>query len=47
VSVPCVSLLDRAPGGKVQSLRVHIDLAPLFAQTAAEAASGGAVSAGP
>jgi ketosteroid isomerase-like protein len=36
VSVPCVSLLDRAPDGRVRSLRVHIDLAPLFAQIAAE-----------
>jgi ketosteroid isomerase-like protein len=36
VAVPCVSLLDRAPDGRVRSLRVHIDLAPLFAQIAAE-----------
>lgn len=36
VAVPCVSLLDRAPDGLVQSLRVHIDLAPLFAQIATE-----------
>jgi ketosteroid isomerase-like protein len=38
VSVPCVSLLDRNADGKVSSLRVHIDLAPLFAQIAAERA---------
>jgi ketosteroid isomerase-like protein len=38
VSVPCVSLLDRDDDGKVSSLRVHIDLAPLFAQIAAEQA---------
>ena len=38
VSVPCVSLLDRNAGGKVTSLRVHIDLAPLFAQIGAEQA---------
>jgi ketosteroid isomerase-like protein len=38
VSVPCVSLLDRDADGKVSSLRVHIDLAPLFAQIAAEQA---------
>ena len=37
VSMPCVSLLDRAPDGLVRSLRVHIDLAPLWAQLAAEA----------
>ena len=37
VAMPCVSLLDRAADGRVRSLRVHIDLAPLFAQMAAEA----------
>jgi ketosteroid isomerase-like protein len=36
VGVPCVSILDRDAGGKVTSLRVHIDLAPLFAQIGAE-----------
>lgn len=36
VSVPCVSILDRAEDGRVSSLRVHIDLAPLFAQIGAE-----------
>ncbi len=36
VPVPCVSLLDRDADGKVTSLRVHIDLAPLFAQIGAE-----------
>ena len=38
VSVACVSLLDRNADGKVTSLRVHIDLAPLFAQIGAEQA---------
>jgi ketosteroid isomerase-like protein len=38
VSVPCVSLLDRNADGKVTSLRVHIDLAPLFTQIGAEQA---------
>lgn len=36
IAVPCVSILDRAADGKVSSLRVHIDLAPLFAQIGAE-----------
>jgi ketosteroid isomerase-like protein len=36
VSTPCVSILDRAADGRVRSLRVHIDLAPLFAEMAAE-----------
>ena len=36
VSLPCVSLLDRAADGLVSSLRVHIDLAPLFAAMEAE-----------
>lgn len=35
--MPCVSLLDRRPDGLVTSLRVHIDLAPLFAAITAEA----------
>jgi ketosteroid isomerase-like protein len=39
VSVPCVSLLDRNADGKVTSLRVHIDLAPLFERIGAEQAS--------
>ena len=39
VAVPCVSILDRAPDGRVRSLRVHIDLAPLFARISAETAS--------
>jgi ketosteroid isomerase-like protein len=38
VGVPCVSILDRNADGKVSSLRVHIDLAPLFAQIGAEQA---------
>jgi ketosteroid isomerase-like protein len=38
VAVPCVSILDRDAEGKVTSLRVHIDLAPLFAQIGAEQA---------
>jgi ketosteroid isomerase-like protein len=38
VSVPCVSLLDRNADGKVTSLRVHIDLAPLFERIGAEQA---------
>jgi ketosteroid isomerase-like protein len=36
VPVPCVSILDRDADGKVTSLRVYIDLAPLFAQIGAE-----------
>ncbi len=39
VAVPCVSLLDRNADGKVTSLRVYIDLAPLFAQIGAEQAA--------
>ena len=38
VTVPCVSLLDRNADGKVTSLRVYIDLAPLFTQIGAEQA---------
>ena len=38
VSMPCVSILDRADDGRVRSLRVHIDLAPLFTRIAAESA---------
>ena len=45
VAVPCVSLLDKNADGLVTSLRVHIDLAPLFAQIGAEASSTEAVSA--
>ena len=37
VSLPCVSLLDRAADGRVSSLRVHIDLAPLFERIGVEA----------
>lgn len=37
VPLPCVSILDGTPEGLVSSLRVHIDLAPLFAAMAAEA----------
>jgi len=40
IGVPCVSLLDRNADGLVTSLRVHIDLAPLFAQIGAEEAAG-------
>jgi len=36
VPVPCVSVLDRDADGKVTSLRVHIDLAPLFERIGAE-----------
>jgi ketosteroid isomerase-like protein len=36
VPVPCVSILDRSADGKVTSLRVHIDLAPLFERIGAE-----------
>jgi ketosteroid isomerase-like protein len=39
VAVPCVSLLDRNADGKVTSLRVYIDLAPLFAQIGTEQAT--------
>jgi ketosteroid isomerase-like protein len=35
VALPCVSLLDRR-GELVSSLRVHIDLTPLFAEIATE-----------
>ena len=38
VPVPCVSLLDRNADGKVTSLRVYIDLAPLFERIGAEQA---------
>ena len=38
VAVPCVSILDRDGDGKVTSLRVHIDLAPLFERIGAEQA---------
>ncbi|MEJ2865222.1 nuclear transport factor 2 family protein [Actinomycetospora flava] len=37
VPLPCVSILDRNAEGKVTSLRIHIDLAPLFAAMAQEA----------
>jgi len=37
VDVPAVSILDRAADGRVSSLRVHIDLAPLFERIGAEA----------
>jgi ketosteroid isomerase-like protein len=36
VPVPCVSLLDRNGDGRVTSLRVYIDLAPLFERISAE-----------
>ena len=39
VMVPCVSLLDQNADGRVTSLRVLIDLAPLFAQIGAEQAA--------
>jgi SnoaL-like domain len=38
VAVPCVSILDRTPEGLVSSLRIHIDLAPLFTAVQQEAA---------
>ena len=44
VAVPCVSLLDRAEDGQVSSLRVHIDLAPLFECIGAEAAAAQGVT---
>ncbi len=44
VSMPCVSILDRNADGLVTSLRVHIDLAPLFAAIGAEAQETAAVS---
>src|SRR6478672_11469066 len=37
VTVPTVSLLDRAADGRVSSLRIHIDLGPLFERIGAEA----------
>jgi ketosteroid isomerase-like protein len=42
VSVPCVSLLDKNADDLVTSLRVHIDLAPLFAAIGAEQSAGDA-----
>jgi ketosteroid isomerase-like protein len=36
IAVPCVSVLDRDADGKVTSLRVYIDLAPLFERIGAE-----------
>lgn len=36
VPIPCVSILDRNADGLVSSLRIYIDLAPLFAEIAAE-----------
>jgi ketosteroid isomerase-like protein len=36
VPVPVVSLLDRNADGKITSLRIYIDLAPLFQQIGAE-----------
>jgi len=39
VSVPSVSILDQADDGRVSSLRVHIDLAPLFERIGAETAT--------
>ena len=42
VPVPVVSLLDKNADGLVTSLRVYIDLAPLFAQIGAEQAPAGA-----
>jgi ketosteroid isomerase-like protein len=44
VSMPCVSILDRNAEGQVTSLRVHIDLAPLFATIGAESQETAAVS---
>lgn len=44
VVLPCVSILDRAPDGRVCSLRVHIDLTPLFERIGAEAAPQGVAS---
>ncbi|MGI5132942.1 nuclear transport factor 2 family protein [Pseudonocardia sp. CA-107938] len=44
VPLPCVSILDRAPDGLVSSLRIHIDLAPLFATLQAESQETAAVS---
>lgn len=38
VAVPAVSLLDRGPEGLVRSLRVHIDMSPVFAALAEETA---------
>ncbi|MHC1561045.1 nuclear transport factor 2 family protein [Actinomycetospora sp. C-140] len=42
VPLPCVSILDRDAAGKVTSLRIHIDLAPLFAAMASEAPAASA-----
>jgi len=39
VALPCVSLLDRAADGRVSSLRVHVDLGPLFERIGVESAA--------
>ena len=39
VAVPCVSILDKNDDDQITSLRVHIDLAPLFAAIGAEQAA--------
>jgi hypothetical protein len=44
VPLPCVSILDRNAAGQVTSLRVHIDLGPLFAAIGAESQEAAAVS---
>lgn len=36
-AMPCVSLLDQAADGRISSLRIHMDLAPLFVAITAEA----------
>ncbi|WP_300014360.1 nuclear transport factor 2 family protein [Pseudonocardia sp.] len=45
VPLRCVSILDRNAEGEVTSLRVHIDLAPLFAAIASESEPQGAAAA--
>lgn len=44
VSTPCVSILEKDAQGKVRSLRIHIDLAPLFALFAQVGAEAGAAA---
>ncbi|MEU9079785.1 nuclear transport factor 2 family protein [Kitasatospora sp. NPDC048538] len=38
LTLPCVTVIARAPSGAITSLRIHLDASPLFAALAAEAA---------
>lgn len=44
VPLPCVSILDRNPEGQVTSLRIHIDMAPLFAAIETESREAATIS---